>query len=306
VTSPPAIDTGATGRSPGADILRLLGGLNRVFKGRAPQSPCGPCPPAVRKPDPFLYSQFFLLRLGLPVTWDNPDIFVFEGNVLVDPHHLKPGADYTVVARIWNGSSDVPVVDLTVIFSYLSFGMGVQSHLIGTATTDLDVKGLPGCPTFAAAHWKTPAAAGHYCLQVLLEPPDDSNWLNNLGQRNTDVVRPKSPAQFGFGVGNHTEQPRRRVRFTVDAYTIPPLLACDAPPSEQSRRRGAARAPRAVPPGWTVDLSPAELVLVPGQERPVSVTITPPAGFIGTMPFNVTAWDEFGPFGGVTMTVEAP
>src|ERR1700756_5645716 len=86
------------------------------------------CPPALKKPDPFLYCQYYLLSLGFPVTWDNPDIYIFEGNVLVDPHDLKANTTYTVVARIWNNSPDVPVINLKVNFSYLSFGMGVQSH----------------------------------------------------------------------------------------------------------------------------------------------------------------------------------
>ena len=62
------------------------------------------CPPALKKPDPFLYSQQYLISLGLPVTWDNPDIYIYEGNTLVDPHNLQANTNYTVVARIWNNS----------------------------------------------------------------------------------------------------------------------------------------------------------------------------------------------------------
>ena len=87
-----------------------------------------PNPPPLKKPDPFLYCQYYLISLGFPVTWDNPDIFVYEGSTLVDPHQLKANTTYRIVARIWNSSNFVPVFHLEVAFSYLSFGMGTQSH----------------------------------------------------------------------------------------------------------------------------------------------------------------------------------
>jgi len=101
-----------------------------------------------------IYCQYYLLSLGFPVTWDNPDIYVFEGSALVNPDQLKANTAYTVVARIWNNSSEVPVVNLNVAFSFLSFGMGTKSNPIGSSTTDLSVqiavarerKMLLGCP----------------------------------------------------------------------------------------------------------------------------------------------------------------
>ena len=259
------------------------------------------CPPALKKPDPFLYCQYYLLSLGLPVTWDNPDIYIFEGNVLVDPHDLKANTTYTVVARIWNNSPDVPVINLKVNFSYLSFGMGVQSHPIGVTTTDLGAKGLPDCPAFAYIAWTTPPALGHYCIQVLLEPPDDLNWFNNLGQRNTDVVQPQSPAVSTFAVGNHGSPRTRAVRFTVDCYAIPPL-----PPCEETRKRPVDKNAPPVPMGWSVTLNPSELELAPDAEQNVQIEITPPSAFTGSQPFNITARDENGPIGGITLTVQVP
>ena len=289
------------------DVLRLLLVLLRHFLKREPNpQPCRPCPPALKKPDPFLYAQYFLMGLGIPVTWDNPDIFIFEGTTPVDPHDLKASTDYTLVARVWNSSTDVPVVDLPVVFSYLSFGMGVASHPIASTTTDLNAKGLPGCPAFASVTWTTPPAAGHYCVQVQLEPPDDSNWLNNLGQRNMDVAHPASPATFAFAVGNHGGRRPRRVRFVVDTYAIAPLPPCDEQPADRKRRPELRQTAPPVPDGWTVQLSPSELVLDPGEEKTVHVEITGPVGFTGVMPFNVAAWDDVGLFGGVTLRVEVP
>jgi hypothetical protein len=283
-------------------LLALLGRIGSILLGhRKPTEPCCTCPPALKKPDPLIYCQYYLMSLGYPVTWDNPDIYIFEGGAPVDPHDLKPATAYTVVARIWNNSTDVPVVNLGVAFSYLSFGMGTQSHPIGTTTTDLAAKGLPGCPAFAPIVWTTPATPGHYCLQVLLLPPDDSNWQNNLGQRNTDVAQPHSPAAFTFAVGNHTGPRPRAVRFTTDAYAIPPLRPCG-----EGGPRPVDKGRPPVPDGWTVVLAPATLRLPPGDEKEVQVKITPPAGFSGSMPINVTGWDDTGPIGGVTLTVEVP
>jgi hypothetical protein len=284
-----------------AVLLSIL----RFFLGRNRKPQKCFCPPALKKPDPFIYDQYYLTSLGLPITWDNPDIFLYRGGVLVDPHDLTANTPYTVAARIWNNSTDVPVVNLKVTFSYLSFGAGTQSNPIGSVTTDLNAKGLPGCPAFAYITWTTPPTVGHYCLQVLLEPPDDSNWQNNLGQRNTDVAHAQSPASFTFAVGNHGVPRTRRVRFTVDTYTIPPLPACGDTTIFVERRSILKTAPP-VPPGWSVAFAPNEFELAPGEERSVVASITPPPGFTGRMPFNVTSRDEYGPIGGVTLTVEVP
>jgi hypothetical protein len=290
------------------EILALFRYLLRFLVGQnsQPDAFCEPCVPALKKPDPFIYSQYYLMSLGYPVTWDNPDIYIFDGGVLVDPHELKASTSYTVVARIWNNSTDAPVVDLKVSFSYLSFGIGAKSNPIGATTTDLGAKGLPGCPAFAYITWTTPSTLGHYCIQVLLEPPDDSNWLNNLGQRNTEVAEPKSPAVFTFAVGNHDSARLRTVRFTVDTYSIPPLPSCDSRASLLERRDSISKSAPVVPEGWIVAITPSELQLAPGEEQPVSAEITPPPGFSGSMPFNITAHDPSQPIGGVTLTVAAP
>ncbi len=280
-----------------AYVLRfLLGGTKTIDQHCV-------CPPALKQPDPFIYSQTYLTSLGLPVTWDNPDIAIFLGSTPVDPHNLMASTAYTVVARIWNNSTDAPALDMQVAFSYLSFGMGTQSNPIGTTSADVNAKGLSGCPGFASITWTTPATLGHYCLQVLLEPADDSNWQNNMGQRNTDVTQPASPASFTFSVGNHALPWPRTVRFRVDTYAIPPLRDC------REAGDAAARLVRSAPPvpeDWTVTLAPEELRLASGEEADVSAAITAPPGFHGRMPFNVTGFDENGVVGGVTLTVEVP
>lgn len=288
------------------EVLALLNYICKFAWGKQkPTVDSCICPPALKKPDPFLYSQQYLIGLGLPVTWDNPDVFIYDGNNLVDPHDLHANTTYTVVARIWNNSPDVPVINMQVNFSFLSFGMGTQSNPIGTTATDLAAKGLPGCPAFAYMPWTTPATLGHYCLQILLQPPDDSNWVNNLGQRNTDVAQPQSPAVFSFAVGNHVASRPRNVKFKVDCYAIPPLPVCSEILSVGKSRVISKTAPP-VPAGWNVVLTPSTLQLLTGEEKPVQAQITPPPGFHGTMPFNVTGVDDYGPVGGVTLLVEVP
>src|SRR5262249_28450021 len=58
--------------------------------------------------------------------------------------------------------------------------------------------------------------------------------------------------------------------------------------------------------GWTVVLTPATLRLDPGDEKEVRVEVTPPAGFTGSMPINITGRDDAGPIGGGALTGEAP
>lgn len=288
-------------------LLRFIAALIRSILGLRKRDTCA-CPNAlpIKKPDPFIYCQYYLMSLGYPVTWDNPDIWVYEGSVLVDPHHLKASTTYTVVARVWNSSWLVPVVHLNVAFSYLSFGMGTQSHPIGTTWTNLGVVGLANWPAFAAIYWTTPAALGHYCIQVLLKPPDDSNWFNNLAQRNIFVTQPQSPAIFSFAVGNHVGPRVRNVRFAIDCYAIPPLPECSDRVSGDGKARPISKKAPPVPEGWTVVLAPNTLMLAQGEEQQVQAEITPPPGFSGSMPFNVTGWDDNGPIGGVTLKVEAP
>jgi len=284
-------------------VLALMAYIVGFFLGSKKDEHCD-CPPLQQKPDPFLYCQYYLMSLGFPVTWDNPDIFLFDGTTLVDPHNLKANTQYTVVARIWNSSTSIPVMNLQVNFSYLSFGMGVQSHEIGVSHTDLGVKGMPGCPAYAYETWTTPATLGHYCVQVLLEPPDDSNWLNNLGQRNTDVKQPQSPAVFEFMVGNSDPHRTRTIQFDVDTYSIPPLQTCSDRLTAGAAAGEISKSKPGIPSGWSVVLTPSEVQLAPGAEQMVTAQISPPAGYQGTMPFNVTGRNEVGPIGGVTLNVE--
>jgi hypothetical protein len=318
-------------------IARLLQGqlANLLAQSRLPgraakgsDSNCNPIRhPSYRKPDPLIYDQYFLMSLGLAVTWDNPDIELRRGGVTVSSSDVLPDTEYDIVARVWNGSTDAPVVNLPVYFSYLEFGIGVTSHPIdnGIPTyVDLGVKGGVNCPTFAVKRWRTPRVPGHYCLQVFLDWLDDANPLNNLGQENLAIEAAHSAAQFTFMLRNDGAE-RRGFRFEVDAYRPPKPRPCDEvrPPTAADRRNltvqpakfrlipvlePAVRAqhdPAAYPLGddWHVRFDPAEPVLDPGQEQRIRVDAGPPAGFVGTTPINVRAVHGATSVGGVTLVV---
>jgi len=257
-----------------------------------------------------IYSQPFLQAKGLAVTWDNPDIHVeraADPGVPVDSHSLLPSTPYVVVARIWNGSTDAPAVELPVALSYLEFGINTVSHGVATTTVDLAVKGAPGCPAIARIPWTTPPTPGHYCLQVELIWPNDLEPGNNLGQHNTDVKPLNSPhAAFTFPVRNDQDR-TRHLRFALDAYAIPALEPCSdevAPArQERTRRRHDPRAWR-IPEGWRVVVDPESVDLAGQASVDVTVDITAPDGFRGQQVINVSALEDSVLLGGVSLYVE--
>jgi hypothetical protein len=282
-------------------------------------TPCQHVPGHIYKqPDPMIYSQQYLMSKGIAVTWNNPDIHLELGGVVVDSSDLKPNTTYDVIARIWNNSLDAVVVGMPVDFSFLSFGIGAKKNPIATFhSINLGVKGSANCPAFAKVQWTTPATPGHYCLLVEFSWADDANPFNNVGQHNTNVKPLNSPhAQFVFPVRNEarTEQ---QIVLTVDSYTLPESRDCgdrgavDNPrPSrgqvlERLRQIRAESDPKnfPVPPGWSVVVDPRALALGPGAETTVKVDITAPDGFSGRKTFNVAGLAGDKSIGGVSLTV---
>lgn len=268
---------------------------------RASRSHCVPIDdPAFVRPDPLIYSQRRLMELGLAVTWDNPDIVLYLNGVPVSSHELVADTLYEVRARCWNDSFDAPAINCKVHLSYLDFGIGTTPIPVASTQVDIGVKGSATQPAFASIPWRTPAQAGHFCLQVLLDPVDDRDSGNNLGQENTDVKVAASPVPFEFTLRNDGKKPRR-YRFDVTAYTLrrQPCKGTDPRKRLERHRRGN----HPVPAGWTVAISPETPTLDPGASVPVGVVITPPNGFKGREDFNIDAFDQNGPAGGVTLTV---
>jgi len=270
-------------------------------------------PHTYKRPDPMIYSQSYLMAKGLGVTWDNPDIGLFDGSVPVSSANLSAGKSYIISAAIWNGSVDAPAVNLLVRFSYLSFGAGTIRNFIGETFVDVPVKGATGLPAAAKHVWTTPAVPAHYCIQVELVWPDDANPDNNVGQENVNVQKLNSPnATFEFALRNDSGF-RRRLDLRADSYQLPGKPACPDPKHGQTHP-GGSRDPYAVhrrglhpvPEGWQLVFTPADSILLgPEEERAVSVKVTAPDGFVGRQAINVNAFDGEDLVGGATLYAES-
>lgn len=285
-------------------------------------------PDVYKRADPLIYSQFYLMEQGLAVTWNNPDIQLFENGAPVSSSSLKADTNYEVVATVYNNSTDAPAVGMPVEFSFQSFGVGAALTPIGTTIINLPVKAAPGHPALAKIAWHTPPTPGHYCLKAKLVWGDDANPKNNLGQENTDVGAASSPAVFRFPVRND-DTIRKVIHMTADAYVIPPREKCKEKPNKKDSdrrhlthrrqdvfiptteeaadwtlarfRHNAKNFP--IPAGWSVDIRPAQFALAPGDVQEVAVTITPPDDFRGERSFNINAMHGTGLLGGVTLIV---
>ena len=303
-------------------LLWFLAGLWRaILHGfhRPPRDGCCLKLPNVHvRPDPMIYDQYYLMAQGLAVTWDNPDIQIYDtaGNP-ASAYALKADQDYTVVARVWNNSYSAPAANMPVVLSYLSFGIGITDTFVAATAVDLGVKASAQCPAFANFTWHTPKIPGHYCLQARLVWPDDANPYNNLGQKNTQVGTLASPALFSIPVHNVATIPRR-FDIELDMYRLPVLPSCSDQPDprrEQDRRKldryaesqarwRAALAQQSygmfpVSDDWKVVISPTVLQLDAGQTANVDISIEPSSGkFVGTELFNVHGFASL-PDGGV-------
>jgi hypothetical protein len=297
-----------------------------VHRRRSPRHEDTGCciylPPDVyKRADPLIYSQYYLMAQGLAVTWDNPDIDIFDGAALITGA-LLANHRYRVRVRVWNGSYDAPAVGVGVALSYLSFGAQTVSHPVGSTSVNLGAKATANCPAFAEFGWTTPSGEGHYCLQAQLTWADDANPDNNLGQKNVTIAIAHSPAAFEFTVRNEASVARRFV-FEADCYALPRLRPCEEEPHgrderptrlvESKRRWAAALQEQSygtfpVPGDWSVQIVPESLSLAPREEASVRVLIEPAdLGFRGSKTFNIHTFaiSESGTrdmTGGVTLT----
>jgi hypothetical protein len=258
------------------------------------------------RPDPLIYSQPYLMAQGLAVTWDNPDIELFDNGTPVPSSALKPHHDYDVRVRVWNGSYNSAAINLPVHLSYLTFGITTTSTAIAVKTIPmLGAKGSASHPATVTFTWRTPAQAGHYCLQAFLDCPDDANPDNNLGQENVQVGELASPAKFRFAVRN-TAAVRRAIVFEADTYELPTRTPCSDDYAhqfgertftsrlEESRahwawaRRTQPYGEFPVPDDWSVRIEPSRVVLGRDEEQAVEVTIEPTGpAFAGRKAFNI-------------------
>lgn len=294
-------------------LIKILCKRRKLLHGdkNATNTGCGQIDhPSFHRPDPLIYSQKYLLKLGLAVTWDNPDIVLLKNGVIVPEFNLLPNTEYEIDATIWNNSFDAPVAGMKVNFSFLSFGAGTSVTHIGTTFVNVGVKGGNNHPAHARAKWVTPPA-GHYCIQVDFNWDGDLNPENNIGQNNIDVVTAQSPAIHHFELRNPGKRPER-YRFEIDTYALPTPPDCPSTKDEGSSnaqkweeiRRRHAKTAFPIPPGWAVSFNPAEPFLQPDETVDIEVRIEPPAIFTGQQTFNINAVTTSGKYaGGITLVV---
>lgn len=180
-----------------------------------------------RKPDPCIYSQAYRMSQGLSVTWDNPDIIVeAPGGGAIPSSALQPSTEYIVRAKISNAAAD-PALATEVRCFYRPWSFNspdttpVEVNPGGTEKVDI-VHVLPWGSDTASFNWKTPEKAGHYCLQIECQHPDDINPNNNLGQENTTVVsgQPGEAMMLQPLLFNVADR-QRTIQIFVDEFEIP-------------------------------------------------------------------------------------
>ena len=177
-------------RHPGCILCRIWDILGE------PKTPDGdPCVVVpghiIRKPDPCIYSQFLLMQLNQPVTWDNPDVRIFLNGVEQDTYSLAVSTEYDVEVTVHNASRDKPALGTGVDIHWIEFGAGGQTmHPIAIVAADVPI--WPGTAV-VAVKWQTPDTPGHYCIEVELSHPNDGNPANNRGWNNTQVHAAQSP-----------------------------------------------------------------------------------------------------------------
>lgn len=281
---------------------------------------CLPVPPGIYlRPDASIYSQSYLMSLGMAVTWDNPDISLTDlGGNVIGSHDLLPSTQYIVRATIHNRSNQAPAPGMPVNFSLISFGVGGDTvQKIGSTLINLPVRGAPGEPALATITWTTPALPGHYCIQVDAIWLDDANPLDNTGQENT-VVRGGKPGQklvFTIPVRN-VLQGTRKLNVHLTSYVLPerPIM-----PSSNSRNAGGlpedARRPSPgstresllqriiaanaedwfpVPADWIPELSHRELTIESERTMDLLFSVTVPlaAPVNAEQRFNIAVTDD--------------
>jgi hypothetical protein len=200
---------------------------------------CGRIPETlIRRPDPAIYSQHYLGSQGLPVTWNNPDIWVAPasspGAIEPDSYHLSADTDYIVSVQAHNASTDAAIgVKVRLVYRPWSFNspdlVPVETDAAGNEVFGF-VDIAPMGSAIAQFNWHTPEVApgetAHFCLQAYLSHPLDINPANNMGQENTNVysqnpghVAPGEIAVVETPLFNNSRRPIE-VQFRWDAYEI--------------------------------------------------------------------------------------
>ena len=186
----------------------------------------------MRRPDPCIYSQFYLTAQGIPVTWDNPDIWVAKaatpGTIEPDSYNLEDDTDYIVFVQVHNAGADLALgVRVRLVYRPWSFNspdlVPVETDASGNeAFRTINV--TPMGSTVTTFKWRTPkveaGGSAHYCLQAILSHPMDTNTGNNLGQENTQVLDTDGQSAKIVIPLHNPGREARRFTIAATAYAI--------------------------------------------------------------------------------------
>jgi hypothetical protein len=236
---------------------------------------CARLPEAViRRPDPAIYSQRLLMSQGLPVTWNNPDIWIAPAAnpaaIEPDSYNLKDDEDYIVTVQAHNAGTDA-AIGVRVRLRYRPWSFNSPDEVpVETDAGGNEVVRFVNIPPLGSAlatfAWHTPAVpAGsdseHFCLVASLYHPMDTNTANNSGQENTNVWRSPNPGLPAAGDTIQIDVPlhnfgRRERRFVFNADTY----AIDADDRVELRLKTTLGDARRSPAQWAANMVPSLLI----------------------------------------------
>jgi len=174
-----------------------------------------------------------------------------ETEIGVTPYPIVAGQPTTISAAIMNTSETTQTV--RVLFGVANFGFGIPFTTTGIVPTSIVVTLGPGISTTVWTVWTSPAS-GHWCIQILLQDPNNQ-YPEQRSQRNVDVEQrrfvPCHPFTRDFLLQNSTPL---TVTVSIGASAIN------------------------LPAGWTYSTNITETTLAPFASITVTVTITPPCG----------------------------
>src|SRR6266436_3975473 len=241
----------------------------------------------INKPDPCIYSQFLLMQLHQPVTWDNPDVAILLGGVEQNTYDLKVNTVYDVAITVHNSSPEKRADGTQVHVDWIEFGAGgLIRHPIADLITNVPV--WPGT-AIVNTTWRTPPTPGHFCIEVKLWHANDGNPANNLGWNNTQVkaaasevrtpVRifnrwaggpPQTGREAAAAVGVRERPPWNLVEIAFDSYVFQDAYGQEADPAKMFAAR---------PPAWPTRVEPALFHFAPEETyRDVMLIVDAPPG----------------------------
>jgi len=201
-----------------------------------------------------------------------------ETEIGVTPYPLVAGKPSTITTDIVNTGETTQTV--RVLFGVANFGFGIPFTTTGIVPTSTVVTLSPGMSQTVSAVW-TPPAPGNWCIQIILQDPNNQ-YPEQKSQKNVHVERrpykPCEPFTKDFALQNSTPF---TVTVTIGASAIN------------------------LPEGWTYSTNITETVMGPFTSITVTVTITPPCVMAaGGLLSPLAAMDTGGASGPPTIDVE--